>query len=94
LATLLGIPIADPMASPTKRDKGAAAPEARECANCLAKANTQKGQGGVTLTKCTKCKLTFYCGRACQKAHWTPGAAGAKAGTTACIPRYADSRPE
>jgi hypothetical protein len=49
----------------TKKDKGAAAPEARECANCLAR----EGQGGATLTKCTKCKLTTYCGRACQNAH-------------------------
>jgi hypothetical protein len=57
------------MASLTKKDKGAAAPEARECANCLA----LEGQHGVTLKACTRCKLTHYCGRACQTAHWKAG---------------------
>ena len=45
---------------------GAAAPEAKVCANCLA----PEGQRGVTLKACTRCKLTDYCGRACQTAHW------------------------
>jgi hypothetical protein len=57
------------MASPTKKDKGAAAPEARECANCLA----PEGQHGIGLKACTRCKLTHYCGRACQSAHWKAG---------------------
>ena len=52
-----------------KKDKGAAAPEARECANCLA----PEGQHGVTLKACTRCRLTHYCGRACQTAHWKAG---------------------
>ena len=49
-----------------KKDKGAAAPEAKVCANCLA----PEGQRGITLKACTRCKLTDYCGRACQTAHW------------------------
>ncbi len=53
----------------SKKDKGASAPEARECANCL----TPEGQHGVTLKACTRCKATHYCGRACQTAHWRAG---------------------
>jgi hypothetical protein len=60
------------MASP-KKDKGAAAPEDDECANCCIKGSTKKGQGGATLILCTKCKLTTYCSRSCQKAHWKAG---------------------
>jgi TPR repeat protein len=57
------------MSSP-KKEKGASAPEAKECANCLA----PEGQhGGVTLKACTRCKATHYCGRACQTAHWRAG---------------------
>ena len=54
---------------PTKKDKGAAAPEARVCAHCLA----PEGQHGVALKACTRCKATQYCGRACQTAHWRAG---------------------
>ena len=49
-----------------KKDKGAAAPEAKACANCLA----PDGENGVIVKACTRCKLTHYCGRACQTAHW------------------------
>ena len=54
---------------PTKRDKGASNPEANVCAHCLA----PEGQHGVVLRTCTRCKVTFYCGRACQTAHWRAG---------------------
>ena len=53
----------------TKKDKGASAPEAKKCANCLA----SDGENGVTLKACTRCKITDYCGRACQTAHWKAG---------------------
>ena len=36
------------------KDKGAFAPEAKECANCLA----PDGRHGVTLKACTRCKAT------------------------------------
>ena len=55
--------------SSLKKDKGASAPEAKECANCLA----PEGRHGVTLKACTRCKATHYCGRACQTAHWKGG---------------------
>ena len=45
------------------------APETKECAHCLA----PDGQHGVTLKACIRCKATFYCGRACQTAHWRAG---------------------
>jgi hypothetical protein len=53
----------------TKKDKGASAPEAKICANCLA----PDGEHGVTLKACTRRKITDYCGRACQTAHWKAG---------------------
>ena len=43
-----------PTCQKDKKDKGAAAPEARKCANGLA----PEGQHGVTLKACTRCKLT------------------------------------
>jgi len=49
--------------------KDCAAPDARECAHCLA----QHGQHGVSLKACTRCQLAEYCGRACQTAHWKAG---------------------
>ena len=39
------------------------APETKECAYCL----------GVALKACIRCKTAFYCGRACQIAHWRAG---------------------
>ena len=57
------------MDPPTKKDKGASAPEARVCGNCLA----PEGQGGVTLTVCPRCKLTPYCSKPCQTADWKAG---------------------
>ena len=56
------------MSSP-KKEKSASAPEAKECANCLA----PEGGHGITLKACTRCKATHYCGRACQTAHWKGG---------------------
>ena len=52
-----------------QKKKGSSAPEAKECANCLA----PDGQHGVALKACTRCKATHYCGRACQTAHWKAG---------------------
>ena len=45
------------------------APETKECAHCLA----PDGQHGVALKACIRCKAAFYCGRACQTAHWRAG---------------------
>ena len=45
------------------------APETKECAHCLAPDN----QHGVALKACIRCKAAFYCGRACQTAHWRAG---------------------
>ena len=45
------------------------APETQVCAHCLA----PDGQHGVALKACIRCKATFYCGRACQTAHWRAG---------------------
>jgi len=53
----------------SKKDKDSSAPEAKECDNCLA----PNGRHGVTLKACTRCKVTHYCGRACQTAHWKAG---------------------
>ena len=55
--------------SSLKKDKGASAPEAQECVNCLARS----GQNGGTLLTCTRCKASTYCGKACQTAHWKAG---------------------
>ena len=38
-----------------------------KCANCGA----LEAPGGATLNPCPMCKTVFYCGRVCQKAHWT-----------------------
>ena len=57
------------MDSTKKKDKGASAPEAKECANCLARS----GQNSATLLTCTRCKASTYCGKACQTAHWKAG---------------------
>jgi hypothetical protein len=35
----------------------------KECANC--------GAQGSCLSKCSRCKLTFYCCQACQLQHWS-----------------------
>ena len=58
---------------PPKKDKGAAAPEDDECAHCCIRGSTKKGQGRATLFLCTKCKLTPYCSKPCQTAHWKAG---------------------
>ena len=54
--------------SPSKK-KGAASPEAAECAFCGAR----EGNRGTTLSKCARCKVTSYCGKPCQLAHWRAG---------------------
>ena len=56
------------MPQPSKKKGNAAAlhPEASQCAHCGA----ADGHHGVTLNKCTRCKATFYCSKACQAAHW------------------------
>ena len=53
----------------SKKDKGASAPEARVCGNCLA----PEGQGGVTLTVCPQCKLTPYCSKPFRRRIGRPG---------------------
>jgi len=58
-----------PAGMTSKKDKDASAPEAKECANCLA----PEGRHGVTLKACIRCKASHYCGRACQTAHWKAG---------------------
>ena len=45
------------------------APETKECAHCPA----PDGQHGVAVKACIRCKAAFYCGRACQTAHWRAG---------------------
>ncbi|CAH1796986.1 unnamed protein product [Owenia fusiformis] len=33
--------------------------------------NKLEGEGGIEkLLKCTRCRVAFYCGKECQKAHW------------------------
>jgi hypothetical protein len=39
----------------TKKDKGASAPEAKTCENCL----TPDGHNGVIVKACTRCRLTY-----------------------------------
>lgn len=36
------------------------------CANCL-RTESEEGKG---LKSCSKCLLTFYCSKECQKDHW------------------------
>ena len=40
------------------------------CDACLAAPNTFDNTEPVTLLRCSRCKLSYYCGRACQKAGW------------------------
>ena len=54
---------------PIKKDKASANPEARECAHC----GVQEGNHGATLRKCVRCKVTSYCSKPCQTAHWKAG---------------------
>ena len=51
------------------KKKGAASPEAAECAFCGAR----EGHQGAALSKCTRCKATSYCSKPCQLAHWRAG---------------------
>ena len=51
------------------KKKGAASPEAAECAFCGAR----EGHQGAALSKCTRCKVTSYCSKPCQLAHWRGG---------------------
>jgi hypothetical protein len=53
----------------------------KECANCTA-------SEGVTLSSCSRCKLVYYCSKACQTQHWQGG--GHK---KFCIP-VGDRRPD
>ena len=41
----------------------------RECANCSA----PQSHTGVALLTCSRCKLVYYCGTACQAQHWKEG---------------------
>jgi TPR repeat protein len=51
------------------KKKSAASPEAAECAFCSAR----EGHQGAALSKCTRCKVTSYCSKPCQLAHWRGG---------------------
>ena len=44
-------------------------PAAAQCANCGA----DKCSNGAPLVHCSKCRVTLYCGRDCQKVHWKNG---------------------
>jgi len=57
-------------------DAAAKASAARACAHC----GKERGQPGVALKPCARCKAAVYCGKDCQLAHWR---AGHKA---ACVP--------
>jgi len=60
------------MSIPTaKKDKGAAAPEARKCTHCYCPVS--EGSHGTVLEAFTRHKATHHCGRACQTAHWQAG---------------------
>ena len=54
---------------PIKKDKASANPEASECAHC----GVQEGNHGAILRKCVRCKVTSYCSKPCQTAHWKAG---------------------
>ncbi|KAL1742006.1 hypothetical protein HDZ31DRAFT_44209 [Schizophyllum fasciatum] len=43
---------------------GRSAKEARVCQNC------HKSQSEIRLSSCSKCRLSHYCSRECQVAHW------------------------
>jgi hypothetical protein len=43
--------------------------ECTECANCA----VPQGSAGITLKKCSRCKLVSYCSKACQSQHWKQG---------------------
>ena len=64
-----------------KKDKGAAAPEAKACANCLA----PDSENGVALKACTRCKLTHYCGRACHELRTEHRAWGENIDRVSCV---------
>jgi len=50
---------------PSKPDLSAA----KGCANC----GNEKRPNGAPIVSCANCKLVFYCGRDCQRAHWKHG---------------------
>ena len=53
----------------TKKKKGGFNPEARVCANCSA----PEILGALVYLVCGRCRVTWYCGRNCQKNHWKHG---------------------
>ena len=60
-----------PISAVGGKDKKAAAATSgsRECANCC----VAESHDGPTLQICAKCRLVFYCSRACQRQHWLSG---------------------
>jgi len=56
-------------ATKTKKKKGGFNPEARVCANCSA----PEILGALVYLVCGRCRVTWYCGRNCQKNHWKHG---------------------
>jgi len=53
------------------KKKAGAAPALNDCANCGAAEGSELGQ--KTHKPCSRCKVTFYCSRDCQVAHWKAG---------------------
>ena len=59
------------MSSDKKKGGGGGVSSEKDCANCGAPDGTVPGQ--YTHKSCSRCKVTFYCNRACQSAHWKTG---------------------
>ena len=54
-----------------KKKQAAGAASHRECAECGAPEGTVPTM--ILHLSCNKCKITFYCSRACQASHWKTG---------------------
>ena len=55
--------------SNNSRKKGLA-PNAKVCSNCL---TPEDRESAPKLSACARCGLVLYCGRECQRAHWSAG---------------------
>ncbi|KAG2493676.1 hypothetical protein HYH03_008190 [Edaphochlamys debaryana] len=70
VAALVAAPLPPPLAVPLAE---AVLRELRVCAypGCLSYGG--RGEAGLSLKQCSRCKCVRYCGAACQKAHWKAG---------------------